>query len=144
MILAFIGFIIFAIVTIINTDEQSDIDQAKRMELVGKIQFKGKVISSKIYDYGGKSYYFVCVKIDTSNTKNFYIYNSLCGFKIKNGIATMALGVFDSYFGPAIYIEANINNNHLVILHYKKGEPDRYIFTLDPDGLKEKDLNACN
>ncbi|MDP9079746.1 MAG: hypothetical protein M3O71_20140 [Bacteroidota bacterium] len=144
IILFVLGFIVFVIVTIQQAAVQDELNQRKRMEIVGKIQFKGRVISSNIYDYGGKPYYFVCIKLDSSNTKNYYIYNDLCGFKIKNGIATMALGVVNDAVGTAIYVEANTNNKNKIILHYKNGDTDEYMFTLDPRGLKENDLNACN
>ena len=148
-VLIFIAIILTCVVIFIfidqnNASNEAGKDQINRMSLIGNIQFKGKVIKSKVYDYGGKSYYMICVKLDYTNTNNFYVLNDLCGIKIKNGIATMAAGVLDSYYGIANYVEVNINNNRKVICHFKNGDKGEFMFTLDPEGLSQNDMNTCN
>ena len=137
-------FFAFVIITQSKTQDEEDKKQLRRIALIGNIQFKGKVINSKVYDYGGKSYYLICVKLDYTTANNFYLYNDLCGIKIKNGIATMSAGVLNSFDGVTNYVEVNMNNNRKVVVHYKNGDKDEFMFTLDPRGISEKDMNSCN
>jgi hypothetical protein len=119
-------------------------DQKTRKTEFGKLQFKGRVISSKTYRYFNKNYYLVCVKLDSTNVNSLYVFNNLDGIKIKNGIATFAAGYLNPVLGVADSVAANINNSGKVIFHYKAHAVDVHPLGFDLMGLKEGDLNACN
>lgn len=114
------------------------------MMLIGRIQFKGKVINSKTYRYSDKDYYLVCIKLDYSNTKDICLYNDVCCLKIKNGIATLAAGVLDKSVGVASYVEVNIGYNRKITLRYTNGDHDSFILTLATSGLPEQYMSICN
>src|ERR1700733_12694596 len=101
--------ITFFIIMMRNWMNQSSQDEKSRLSVTGNIQFKGKVINSKVYDFGGRNYYLICVQLDTSNVKSFYVFNDQAFLKIKNNIATMAAGFLDTYYGAATYVEVNMN-----------------------------------
>jgi len=91
-LLLFLIVMITVFIIIFNLQtKQSDKDEKKRVDIIGNIQFKGKVINSKVYEFAGKNYYMICVQIDTCNVKTFYVLNDLCALKIKNNIATIIL-----------------------------------------------------
>jgi len=136
-------FLISVIVSQTNNAERKAEQQKIREKEIGKLQFKGKVISSKIYKYYGKNYYLVCVKLDSANVHYFYIYNDLDCIKIKNGIATFSAGYLNHVLGPVDSVAANINNSGKVEFHYKGNARDEYPMAFDPMGLKENDLNSC-
>ncbi|TWI96840.1 hypothetical protein JN11_03953 [Mucilaginibacter frigoritolerans] len=144
IIVVIICFIAFVWIIESNSSRQEDKDQQTRLASIGNIQFKGKIINSKVYENGGRTYFMICIKLDYTNTENFYIYNNLCCLKIKNGIATMAAGFFDSDIGVPNYVEANMNRDGKIIYNYKKGDPYEGIFTLEPMGLPESYMNMCN
>jgi hypothetical protein len=119
-------------------------EQKIRLSQIGKLQFKGKVINSKIYRYVGKNYYLVCVKLDSTSVQDFYIFNDLDCIKIKNGIATFAAGYLNHTLGVVDSVAVNINNSGKVIFHYKGNARDVLPLGFDPMGLKESDMNTCN
>ena len=146
----FLGMAVFAffLISIIisqsfNAQRKADEQKIRKAE-IGKLQFKGKVISSKIYRYYGKNYYLVCVKLDSANVKNLYVFNNLDCIKIKNGMATFAAGYLNHVLGTVDSVAVNINNSGKVIFHYKNYARDEHPLGFDPMGLKESDLNACN
>jgi hypothetical protein len=118
--------------------------QKTRLSQIGRLHFKGKVISSKVYRYVGKNYYMVCVKLDSANVKDFYIYNDLDCIKIKNGIATFAAGYLNHTLGIVDSVNVNINNSGKIIFHYKGNARDELPLGFDPMGLKERDMNVCD
>jgi hypothetical protein len=115
-----------------------------RLETIGKLQFRGKVINSKVYKYGTKNCYIICVKIDSANVKDFYIYNGLDCLKIKNGIATLPAGYLNHTLGVVDSVAVNINNNGGIMFHYKGNVRDERPLAFDPTGVSESDMNACN
>jgi hypothetical protein len=143
--MAIIGlFLISVVVSQSFNAERKAKEQKIRMEQIGKLQFKGKVINSKVYKYYGKNCYIVCVKLDSTSVKNFYIFNTLDCIKIKNGIATFAAGYLNHTLGVVDSVAVNINNSGKVIFHYKDDARDELPLAFSPMGLKESDMNACN
>ena len=103
----FIIFLIFILGFgfLIHKNNKNNESSQKLMDsLMGNIQFKGKVIKSNVFKYGGKDYYMVCVKLDYANTQNFYVNNDVVFLKIKDGIASIAAGFLSSY-GVMNYVE---------------------------------------
>jgi hypothetical protein len=137
-------FLISVIVSQSYNAERNANEQKIRLTEIGRLQFKGRVINSKVYRYFGKNYYMVCVKIDSANVKNLYIFNNLDCIKIKNGIATFAAGYLNHILGVVDSVAVNINNSGKIIFHYKGNARDELPLGFDPKGLKESDLNACN
>ena len=118
-------------------------DQKTRLEQIGKLQFKGKVINTKNYKYYGKNYYIVCVKLD-STANDIYIYNDLDCIKIKHGIATFSAGFLNHTLGAADSIAVNINNSDKIVFHYKDNAEEKFPLGFEPMGMHEDDLKACD
>jgi len=112
--------------------------------MVDSISFKGRVINSKTYQFGGKNYYVICVRLDYTNVKNCYILNDLCAIKIKNNIATMAAGFLTSANGVVDYVEVNMNHNKREKFTFKNGFIDEFGFGLSNLGLTQQDMDYCN
>lgn len=132
------------IVTTILSNRDSALEARKFKEYVGKVQFKGKVINSKIYKYSGKDYLMLCIQLDYSNFKEYYVLNDYCFFKIKNNIATMAVGVFNPDEGMPKYVEVNLRGNGSEKLIYANGTVDDVGLSLANYGLTKGDMNNCN
>ena len=115
-----------------------------RQQTIGKLHFSGKVINSKVYKYGTKNCYIICVKLDSGNMKDFYISNDLDFLKIKNGIATMPAGYLNHTLGVVDSVEVNINNSGKIIFHYKANVADVRQLAFDPAGVPEDVMNTCN
>src|SRR5271165_4981770 len=111
-------FLISVIVTQSFNAERNAEDQKNRMAEIGKLQFKGKVIGSKVYKYFRKDYCLVCVKIDSPEVKNLYVFNDLDCIKIKNGVATFSAGYLNHILGMVDSVAVNINNSGKVVFHY--------------------------
>ena len=137
-------FLISVIITQSYNVARKAKDEKQRVAEIGKLQFKGKVISTHIYKYYGKNYYIACVKLDSSNVKSLHIYNDLDCIQIKDSIATFSAGYLNNILGPIDSVAVNINNSGKVIFHYKSHARNEYLLGFDPFGLKESDLNACN
>jgi hypothetical protein len=137
VILSAIPLIIFFV------NKKNDQENGLRKSQVANIQFKGKVINTKMIDRYGKKYLILCIALDYTNTNNFYIFNDLNALKIKNGIATIPGGLFEQNLIPT-YVEININNSLKNKIYYQNGEVHEYELGLGSGGLKEKDMNSCN
>ena len=118
-------------------------EQKARMAKLGKLQFRGKVIATKIYRYFGKNYYQVCVKQDTTSMDSLYICNDQDCIRIKNGIATFSAGYLNNILGAADSVSANIDNSGKVIFHYKTHAIEKRALGFEPMGLNKNDLNSC-
>jgi hypothetical protein len=132
------------IITTISANRDDELRDRKLNEYVGKVQFKGKVIHSKIYQYSGKDYFMICVQLDYSNFKEYYVLNDYCFFKIKNNIATMAVGVFNPNYGIPKYVEVNIANSGVEKFVYANGTANDFGLSLANWGLTKDDMNVCN
>lgn len=135
----FIGVSIF----IYNLYSDSKADAA-RLELVHKVQFEGRVINSRIYQYGGRNYGIVCVKLDYSNVKDFYICNDLCFIKIKNNIATIDVGFINPDYGFPNYVVVNMHNSGVEIYKYGVDRTLTSRLALTNFGSTAKDMSFCN
>jgi hypothetical protein len=132
------------IVSLVMSNKKATDNNAARFAIVKNIQFKGKVISHKTFEYGGRHSYMVCLKLDYANVKSFYALNSVCFLKIKNGVATMAVGLLDPYYGIPTYVEINMNNDGMERYTYPGGKAQSFDLSLANYDLTEKDLNTCN
>jgi len=132
------------IFNMVRSEKKAAKSNADRTAMVKGIQFKGKVISYKKFDFGGRDSYMICVKLDYSNTKSFYKLNDLCFLKIKDSIATMAVGQVDSYYGMPVYVEVNINNNGMEKYTYPGGKANEFDESLGNYNLTVRDINTCN
>ena len=141
-------FLIMAIAVIIIIlklqSKQSDQVEKRRIDVIGSIKFKGKVINSNVYDFAGKKYYMICVQLDTCNVKSFYVLNNLCALKIKNNIATLSGSVYNPDLGFPEYVEINMNNDGKTKFHFKDGSFDEFKWLLHTNGLTEKEMSFCN
>jgi hypothetical protein len=145
-ILAFflIGFVTFAIVYTKFSNQQSEKEYLIGLKYLGDTQFKGKVVSVKKYEWAGKDYYKICIKLDYTNKQDFFVYNDLAALCVKNDTAIMAAGVFVSGWGPVQYVEFNLNNSHLLRYHYKDGTVHSFNLSIRPEGLTQTDFTSCN
>lgn len=132
------------IIIFITSDHRSDEQQKQRLAITGNIEFKGKVINSKIYQYAGKDYYMVCVKLDTCNIKNFYVLNDICALKIKDSKATFSAGVYVPYDGIVDYVEVNVKKSGKIKYRFKNGDVGEYELVLANSGVSTEDMNVCN
>lgn len=132
------------IVSLVVSNKKAADNNAARLAIVKNVRFKGKVISCKTFDFGGRHSYMVCLQLDYSNVKSFYALNSVCFLKIKNGIATMAAGLFDPYYGFPDYVEVNMNNDGLERYTYPGGKANTFDLSLASYNLTKKDINTCN
>jgi len=143
-----IGLLVLAVATVfivsqVSGEKKATANNAKRLAIVKNIQFKGKVISHKTFDFGGRNSYMVCVKLDYANVKSFYALNSLCFLKIKDSVATMAVGLLDPYYGIPTYVEVNMNNSGKEHYTYPGGKTNAFDLSLANYDLTEKDINGC-
>ncbi|BAU56165.1 hypothetical protein [Mucilaginibacter gotjawali] len=139
-----VAFIIIIVLLAIFDDNQSQLMVDKNKKYIGKVQFKGKVINSKIYSYAGKPYFMICVKLDFSNFRDLEIINEYCFLKIKNNIATVDEGVYSSDVGVPKYVEVNIGNSGVEKQLTYSGDTTVKKFYLPNWGLSKSDLNICN
>ncbi|MDN3580543.1 hypothetical protein [Mucilaginibacter flavus] len=138
-----LGFSIFVVVFFV-TESNAGKEDKEILSLTGSIQFKGEVINSKVYDYSGKPYFMVCVKLDTCNVKSLFIINDLVSIKIKDGIATFPIGVLEPYYGIPVYVEENLGGKGMIKLRYKNGLSQFLPFVLANRGLTKNDMGLCN
>ena len=91
-----------------------------------------------------KPAYQVCVKLDSSNVSNLYIYNENDALKIKNGVATFSAGYLINILGPIDSVAFNIDNSGKIFYHYAAKAWDQHTIGFDTNGLQKSDLNFCN
>ncbi|QIL40544.1 hypothetical protein G7074_15480 [Pedobacter sp. HDW13] len=147
-VLFFILVVMIFFASIIFFVEKSSNNKMKKDNAVleknfKQIQFKGKVIKSTIINRFGKQYYIICIKLEYSNIKDFYLFKEAHGLIIKNGIATMSGGIFmeDKIVDR---VEVNINNSNKEKFFYKNGEIDEFELSFGAGAIKESDMNVCN
>ena len=143
--LALVIFLFFIIVLWsmikINIDANRVFKTAQAGPL-GKIKFKGKVINTAIIKRYGKEYYMICIKLDYTNTNDFYIFNENSALKIKNGIATMSGGVYIKN-NEIVYIEVNMNDEKKEKVYLKNGQVDVFELLFHSGALMESDMDLC-
>jgi hypothetical protein len=137
IVIGIIGGIIFFSLVILNSEKETQ----KRLLMLGDLKFSGRVINSKIYDYGGRPYRLVCLKLDYSNKNNFYIFNDLCAIKIKDGIATMSVGADPNFVVNYVKVDAKNNSSNY---HYSDGAENLGEVDLKQNGLTTELMNFCN
>ena len=83
----------------------------------------------------------MCIQLDYSNVKEFYILNDYCFLKIKNNVATMTGGVLNAM--PK-YVEVNIGHSGIQKYIYADGTADDFGLSLANYELTKDDMNVCN
>ncbi|PTQ94941.1 hypothetical protein C8P68_106155 [Mucilaginibacter yixingensis] len=139
--LVLVCFLLFGLAVQVITRQIQQERLQKRRIILGDLFFKGRVINSKIYDYGGRNYRLVCLKLDSGNRKDLYIFNDRCAIKIKDSIATFSAGGDDPNF-VIDYIMVNVQKN-VSTYHYKNGNTTTDVIDLEPQGLSVSDMNFC-
>lgn len=148
-LLLIILFVAFAIVIVLQSPKNDHYNdpyfQKIRTGVLGKVSFKGKVISYKIVhnEQFGRNYLVICIKLDYSNTDSFYYFQDHNALKIKNGIATMSSGSYKPTLIP-VYVEINMNHNYKDIFYYADGEKDMFELNFTSNGISKEDMNYCN
>ena len=88
------------------------------------LKFKGDIVSLKEYDYGGRIYGFISVKLDYCNVDSFYVFDNMSCLKISKGIAILPTNcihphdTFDKRSNAllkSIYVMVNMKNDNQVI-----------------------------
>lgn len=104
-------------------------------KIYGSIQFKGRVIKLHKIERGGRVGGVMCIKLDFANTDDFYNFDKISCFKIKNGIATFPTSSISSETLPevnailnAVYIEVNIDNNKQIVFIDEAGKRFTSVF----------------
>lgn len=139
--------IIFIAVIIISKNsvkEDNDSIQKWRDKNIGNIQFKGKVVESKIVEHGGRRYGIVCLDLDYSNTKDFYVFNEFACLRIKDGKAIMSIGFVMQNDEKVKYIEVNIKGDKKERFFKEGGGVDEYEMTLASNGILKEDMKNCD
>jgi len=146
-VFAVMGVVALFLVSVIISQYYGALSKAdlvkKRKAEYGWLHFSGKVISCRVYKYINKSFYQVCVKLDSPNVKPVMVYNDDDAIKISNGIATFSAGYIDKFVGLADSVTVNMNRGKIIFFR------NRYMIAkkelgFDPMGLKKDDLNSCN
>ena len=88
------------------------------------LKFKGDIVSLKEYDYGGRIYGFIIVKLDYCNVDSFYVFDNMSCLKISKGMAilpTNCIHPYDTFdkrsnaLLKSIYVMFNMKNDNQVI-----------------------------
>jgi len=116
----------------------------KRKTEYGWLHFSGKVVHYRMYQYMRKSYYQVCIKLDSPNVKPVTVYNDDDAIKVSNGTATFSGGYIKKFLGLADSVAVNIHNNGKIIFYHTGYMIDKKDFAFDPMGLRRGDLDSCN
>ena len=138
---------VFSIVVFISQHfikEDSENTQKWRNENISNIEFKGKVIDTKIIERGGRKYGIVCIKLDYTNIKNFYMFNDMSCLRIKNNKAIMSIGFVSESDKKINYVEININGDGKERYYKEGGGFDESDLTLASNNLIETDMKFCN
>ena len=115
------------------------------MGVLGKVSFKGKVINYSMVhnEQFGKDYSVLCIKLDYSNTDSFYYFQDKNALRIKDGIATLPVGVLVPGQIP-VYVEVNMNNTYKIIFHFADKRTEIFPLNFNYTGLSKEDMNYCN
>ena len=129
--------------TYVNALKKAELHKTRQTEF-GNLQFKGKVVHIRFYQFMKSKCYQVCVKLDSADVKDFSVYNDDDAIKIKDGIATFAAGRLDKNFGPVDSVAVNVDHGGKVLLYYRDKSFIKFNdFGFDPFGMKKSDLNYC-
>jgi len=127
----------------INALKKAGLHKTRQAEF-GNLQFTGKVVHVRLYEFMKDKCYQVCVKLDSANVKDFSVYNDDDAIKINDGIATFAAGHLDKIFGPADSVAVNVNHSGKVLLYYRDKSFIKFDdFGFEHYGIKKSDLNYC-
>jgi hypothetical protein len=141
---AFVAIVFISIIIFITYENNKYNDfHKKQLDIIGNIELTGKVVKLTVLNRNNKNYYTMCVKVNYANNNDFYIFNELCALKIKNGIATIPGGVFDTNF-ITDSVEINWNKSGKEKFYYKNGKSDEFPLSLASSGISKNDLNICN
>ena len=162
VIMCFVAIWLFCVIVSYKSNHKRGVYHKKYIEEVyGNIQFKGEVLQLHKIRRGGRIYGLMCIKLDYTNTDNFYRFDNKMGgpfstkdkmscLKIKDGIITFPTGFigtdysieFISAIINAKYVEVNINNSRQIV--YIDSIGNRYSTDLNfPNNLIEEDMQIC-
>lgn len=110
--------------------------------MLGNLFFRGKVINSKLYNYGGRKYRLVCLKLDSCNRKSLFMLNERCFIKIHDNVATLSIGGYEPNF-VVDYVTTDVKKNQM-IYHFQTGDNDTSFIDLKRQGVLAEDVNLCN
>ena len=88
------------------------------------LKFKGNIVSLKEYNYGGRIYGLMAVKLDYCNVDSFYVFDNMLCLKISKGMAilpTNCIHPYDTFdersnaLLKSIYVMVNMKNDNQVI-----------------------------
>jgi hypothetical protein len=146
LIILFVAFVVVIVLQLPKGDHYNDpYFQKIRTGALGKISFKGKVINYSVVhnEQFGKDYSVLCIKLDYSNTDSFYYFEDKNALRIKDGIATIPVGVLVPGQIP-VYVDVNMNNNYKIIFHFADKRTEIYPLSFNYTGLSKEDLNYCD
>ena len=150
-----IAICVIIIVRIIGSDKPSAGTYIKQHteEVYGDIQFKGKVLKVHRIFRDGRLYGIMCIKLDYTNTDNFYRFNETC-LKIENGIVALPTNSLSNDVVKsdkrvnatlnAVYVEVNMKNNRQMVFIDSIGNKFAQDLDYQNSGLKESDLGLCD
>jgi hypothetical protein len=147
-VFAVMGVVALFLVSIIISQYYGALSKAdltkKRKTEYGGLHFSGKVMHCRVYKYLNKSFYQVCVKLDSPNVKPVIVYNDDDAIKVSNGTATFSGGYIKKFLGLADSVAVNMHSNGKIIFYRTGYMIDKKDFAFDPMGLQRDDLNNCN
>lgn len=88
LLLFIVVFFSLVFFEIIHTHHYRDKYRSQTINTFKDLKFKGKIISIKQYDCGGRIYGIMCAKLNYCNVDSFYVFNDMVCLKISDGIAT--------------------------------------------------------
>jgi hypothetical protein len=147
-VFAVMGVIALFLVSIIISQYYGALSKAdlakKRKADYGWLHFSGKVGHYRMYKYMNKSYYQVCVKLDSPNVKPITVYNDDDAIKVNSYIDTFSAGYINKFVGLADSVAVNVHNNGKIIFFRTGYMIAKKDLAFDPMGLQRGDLDSCN
>jgi hypothetical protein len=147
-VFAVMGVVALFLVSIIISQYYGALSKAdltkKRKKEYGWLHFSGKVTHCRVYEYVNKSFYQVCVKLDSPNVKQVVVFNDDDAIKVSNGVATFSAGYIDKFVGLADSVAVNMKNSRKIIFFRAGYMIAKKDLAFDPMGLQRDDLNNCN
>jgi len=136
------AFLLIAIVFSLIDAYHSEKQRYQALSTLGDLAFSGKVVNDQVYNYGGRPYRLVCLKLNRCNQSNIYRFNDFCTLKIKDSIATMSVGG-TGHISPVVAVEVDARKD-IMIWRYQNATADTGKVDFRRNGLTEGQMNFCH
>ena len=143
-VLCILLFLFFVFYSHRGMSKRMQIYQSEIDSIYSKIEFSGEIKNVVETHHYGKPNGVICVRIDTTNTADFYRFNDYTCLKIHNGIATIPTGCVE-LISEAKYVEVNKNKKMKMVFYNtdKKVILEYDLSYWSPD-VTEYDMSRCD